>query len=180
MTYRRAIWKGYPTVIRWRTLTWAEHRKISAYQAPAIARYMEAYQVCVVNGPDLATVPFGIAYWIGRMELEESPFGGQFKVLTGELDKARQWFQHDFLNAAQAVVAWTFRYTPEEIETWDADKLFKRLAQAEYIFNRPLIPADPEEKPDDGKNPKKRPMTARKQEQTERLNRVLARKQNPI
>lgn len=177
MAQFRAVWRGYPRPILWRNLTWSEHRKLEALPVTRVARSLEAYRLSLVDGPSLTEVPFGIAYWIGHNELENSPFSGNYKPLVQALDSARAWLQNDYLNAAQAVVAWTFRYLPEEIEHWPPEKLFRRLAQAEFIFNRPMDPADPGAKPKTDEEVKRdQRKTVKKSEQLDRLQRVLERR----
>lgn len=162
MAQYRAIWTGWPTPIRWRSISWAEHRQLDALPLSPVARCLETYRICLVDGPSLLDVPYGIAYWIGRQELLNSPFSGDYKAIKQCLDNARAWVAADYLNSVQAVVAWTFHYTPEEIERWDAIKLFRRLAQAEFILGKPIDPvnsAAPKEEQE--KTKKKNPVDPR-------------------
>jgi hypothetical protein len=141
-----------------------------------VAKCLEAYRACVVHGPPLNEVPYGIAYWIGRLEFVASPFSGDYKAIKARLDESRAWVANDYLNSVQAVVAWIFRYKPEELEQWSADKLFRRFAQAEYLLGRPMEPADPHqttEEPADGQK-KKKPLDPRVAKILERKRRNAA------
>jgi hypothetical protein len=60
-----------------------------------------------------------------------------------------------WLNSAKSIIAGIFRYTFEEIEQWDAEMFFERLASAEFVSGRKLEPGDPDKL--DAQHPGKKP-----------------------
>jgi hypothetical protein len=132
--------------IVWRPLAWAEYRALERIHDP-FERALKTYLKVRVEGPGLEEIPFGIAAWIGFREFDQSPFGGDFKTVTQALAQARTSVAADYFQAVRATVSWLFHYKPEELDQLDAATLFERLAQAEYILQKPLNPVDPNAKP---------------------------------
>jgi hypothetical protein len=144
-TAYRATWPSGCVTI-WRSLTWAEYNRISRLPYTEFARCAEVYRTALLAGPELKEAPAGIVQWIGRYELENNPFSGNLKTLRQQRARSKVWIQ-DYMNAARAVVSWAFGYKFEEMDGWDADTFFNRLAQAEYIFGRDMEPQDPNAPP---------------------------------
>lgn len=140
-TAYRASWPSGVCVI-WRSLTWKEYRALSSLPVGDQARYIAVYRQVLIAGPPAEKVPAGIAVWIGRYELENNPFSGNLKPIQVQRKKSAAWGQ-SYLNASRAIVAWAFGYKFEELDEWDANTFFNRLAQAEYIFGKPFDPQDP-------------------------------------
>jgi hypothetical protein len=69
------------------------------------------------------------------------------------------------------LIAGTFRYSFEDIESWDAEVFFKRLAAAEFLVNRTLEPADP------SATKQQRQMSDAQRRQAEMHSRNAAKKQ---
>lgn len=129
-----------PTLVVWRPLTWKEFNR---FQREPFLRSADIYETCVVEGPDLGRAPMGIVRWIAAQVLESNPFSGGFKEIAKSLATARKNVQGNYLLSAKAAIAGTFRYTFEEIDNWNAETFFERLAQAELLMNSPLEPANP-------------------------------------
>lgn len=129
--------------VRWRAPTWKEFQGLYHSADPRPVRNLKFYELCVIEGPRPDKVPAGIVAWLGVNMLDKSPFTGQLDSIQQYLQLSRSWFQSSYLENAKALIAGTFRYTFEEIENWDAEVLFKRLAAAEFLVNRGLEPADP-------------------------------------
>ena len=79
--------------------------------------------------------------------LDSNPFNGEYKDVKRALDMKRVELKSSWLNSAKSIIAGIFRYTFEEIESWDAEMFFERLAYAEFVCGRKLEPGDPD-KPD--------------------------------
>jgi len=71
------------------------------------------------------------------------PFNGEYKDVKRALDMKRVELKSSWLNSAKSIIAGIFRYTFEEIESWDAEMFFERLAYAEFVCGRKLEPGDP-------------------------------------
>ena len=159
------------TRVRWRTPTWKEFQGLYRSADPRPVRNLKFYQLCVVEGPRPDQVPAGIVAWLGVNMLDQSPFTGQLEPLQQYLQLSRSWFQSSYLENAKALIAGTFRYSFEEIEGWDAEIFFKRLAAAEFLVNRGLDPADP------GATKEQRQMTDAQRRQADKQARYAAKKQ---
>lgn len=163
----RAVWKSetevpayYPVV--WRDLTLAEHQRFRSRSEHLRIVFCDIYETIVLEGPDLAHAPAGIVAWVARQQLEQNPFSGQFRPIHNALQQARQRVDSSWFHAAKAVIASSFRYSFEEIESWPPDLFFERVAQAELLTGVPLEPADPDQPQPDpkavkGKNVKQMP-----------------------
>jgi hypothetical protein len=163
VAHYRGIWNhgGYPLPVVWRGLTWKEYKQITARYGEPRLRQVTAYQACLVEGPALEAAPAGIVAWIGRQQIDESPFTGGFKVLQKTLARERERLGSSALEAAKSVIAWAFRYTLEEIDNWPAELLLERWARAEYVLGAKLDPQDPNAPPptaaDEARKPPRRP-----------------------
>ena len=131
------------TTVRWRTPTWKEFQSLYRSADPRPVRNLKFYELCYIAGPSVEKVPAGIVAWLGVNMLDKSPFTGQLSGIQEYVQLSRSWFQASYLENAKALIAGTFRYTFEEIEDWDAEIFFKRLAAAEFLVNKNLDPADP-------------------------------------
>lgn len=134
--------------VTWRNLTWAEYRKFKdAFESSPFSEPMDVsldiYELVRIKGPVPKAVPAGIAAFICKQQMINNPFSGRYKEVTAALEMARRVVVSDYLLSTKAIVASTFNYTLEEIDTWDVDKFFVRLAQAEIINGKPLEPQDP-------------------------------------
>ena len=140
--------------VKWRSLTWAEFKKFDRqldYDCPASV-YCDVYRAVLLDGPPLDgnpvyQAPAGLVEWIARALLDSNPFNGEYKDVKRALDMKRVELKSSWLNSAKSIIAGIFRYTFEEIETWDAEMFFERLAYAEFVCGRKLEPGDPD-KPD--------------------------------
>jgi hypothetical protein len=155
MSFRKATWPS-GTLVIWRPLTWTEFRFIAEGDGPVWAKYLQVYETCLQQGPRVDVVGYGIVEWIGKYELLNSPFTGNYKTIVKSLQEKRAWVTGSYLNSARALVSAIFKYRFEEIDDWDADKFMSRLAQAEFVMGRPLEPSDPDavetvDKPGGGK-----------------------------
>jgi hypothetical protein len=140
--------------VKWRSLTWAEFKKFDRqldYDCPASV-YCDVYRAVLLDGPPLDgdpvyQAPAGLVEWIARALLDSNPFNGEYKDVKRALDMKRVELKSSWLNSAKSIIAGIFRYTFEEIESWDAEMFFERLAYAEFVCGRKLEPGDPD-KPD--------------------------------
>lgn len=139
--------------VKWRSLTWAEFKKYESlllYNRP-VDVYCDIYRTVVLEGPLLeddptSVAPAGIVEWVAKSLINNNPFGGSYEEVCYALDLKRGELKANYLLAAKAVIASIFRYTMEEIDQWDAEDFFERLAQAEYVTGRSLNPGNPERK----------------------------------
>ncbi len=139
-----AAWKS-GSGVRWRGLSWGEYRRFSerlAIESP-IGVYIDLYRAVLIEGPMVEDAPAGIVEFVAKTMLETNPFNGQYKDIAHALQAKRS--AQNYLDHAKALVAGLFRYTFEEIDTWDADTFFDRVAKAEFLAGRPIDPIDPEE-----------------------------------
>ncbi|MGD0042089.1 MAG: hypothetical protein ABSE84_17080 [Isosphaeraceae bacterium] len=137
-----AAWKS-GVAVRWRGLTWTEFRQFTqqmAYSSP-IEVYIDLYRAVLLDGPDVLSAPAGIVDYVGRTMLETNPFNGEYLNIKHALDVKRS--TQSYLDHARALVAGIFRYTFEEIDTWDVDTFFDRVAKAEFIAGKAIEPEDP-------------------------------------
>lgn len=141
----QAVWNhgGVPLAVRWRSLTWREHREVTRRGDPARLQHAAAYRLCVLDGPALYDAPAGIVEWIGRQQIERSLFTEDFRRLSRSLALERSRFASSACEGAKAVIAWAFRYSFEEIDGWTAETFLERWVQAEYILGVKLEPQDP-------------------------------------
>ena len=148
--------------VKFRSLTWAEFKKFDRqlqYDCPASV-YCDVYRAVLLDGPPLDgdpvyQAPAGLVEWIARALLDSNPFNGEYKDVKRALDMKRVELKSSWLNSAKSIIAGIFRYTFEEIEPWDAEMFFERLAYAEFVCGRKLEPGDPD-KPD-AQHPGKKP-----------------------
>lgn len=143
MTQYLARWKSGVSVV-WRGLTWAEYRQYTqrlTFESP-MEVYIDLYRALLVEGPDITEAPAGVVDFIARSMLETNPFSGEYQYVKHALDARRN--VQDWLAHAKALVAGVFRYTFEEIDSWDADTFFDRVAKAEFLAGKRLDPEDPQ------------------------------------
>lgn len=142
------------TRVQWRSLSWGEFRRIEHIQ-PVQAAAVQVYKTCVTAGPAVENVPAGVMMYVAEHELVKSPYSREYAPVKISLDRARQKLASSWMFSARALVAGIFRYSFEEIDTWDAQTFMDRVAQAEMVSGRTIDPADP-------KAPKNQPKTAKK------------------
>ena len=148
--------------VKFRSLTWAEFKRFDQrlqYECP-MGIYCDVYRAVLLEGPPLDgdpvyQAPAGLVEWIARSLLDSNPFNGEYKDVKRALDMKRVELKSSWLNSAKSIIAGIFRYTFEEIESWDAEMFFERLAYAEFVCGRKLEPGDPD-KPD-AQHPGKKP-----------------------
>ena len=157
--------------VRWKRLSYAEYQKFRARipaipvkyltdpdrpsglmsllsgRVPSFDLYADVYEACVVVGPPIEEAPAGLVAWIAEQELFDNPYAGKFKDIARLLGNARNQVHASWMTCARAVVAGTFRYSFEEIDTWPPEVFFERVAQAEQLTGVPLNPADPKASP---------------------------------
>jgi hypothetical protein len=130
--------------LRWRALTWQEYRQMQSriYTRP-VGVFVDIYRAVLLEGPPPETCPAGIADFVAKHVLANNPFSGKFQDVARAIKVGREELASDFLLSAKAMVSHLFHYPFEEIEKWDADLFFLRLAQAEFIAGKSLEPSDP-------------------------------------
>jgi hypothetical protein len=135
--------------VKFRSLTWAEYREFEPrLRNPDLAAnvYLDVYRRVFLSGEDWRTSTAGMVEYVGRVLTEQNPFNGRYHDVARALELKRIEFKQDYLQAAKAVVASIFHYSFEEIDRWDPETFFERLAQAEYITGRKIEPVDPNAK----------------------------------
>lgn len=142
------------TRVRWRSLRWREYESVTRESIPAV-QALEIYKTCLLAGPVPEMVPAGVMLWIAQFELKRCVFGGQYAVIQKELENSRQKLVSNWLIGARAMISALFRYSFEEIDSWDSETFMERVAQAEFVSGRPLEPSNPQESPEQP-GPKKR------------------------
>lgn len=147
MSQYNAVWRdGFQVV--WRNLTWSEYRGFrAAYESSPFQEPMDValdiYKTVYLKGPDPKYVPAGIPAFICKQQMVNSPFSGMFEDVSSALEKARRLVTGDYLLSAKAIIASTLNYRPEEIDQWDANMFFLRMAQAEIASGRTFDPVNP-------------------------------------
>lgn len=137
----QAQWKTWGW-IRWRGLSWAEHKRFEqqmVYKSP-IETANAIYRACVISGPKIeeSDITPGVIITIANTVFNNSAFSGEFNTLSYKLNQAREIVSNDFLLAARAIIAGLFKYTFEDIDSWDEETFLLRLAQAEFVAGKPL------------------------------------------
>ncbi len=169
-----AVWASGASV-QWRGLTMKEYRQLSnklKYE-PEMLVYCDLYRL-VTNSEEslpLTHIPAGVVDFLGRRLLKESAFGGDINKMKAALIEKRNNLDNNYYEQGKAVIAGVFRYTFEEIESWDEDTFFECLAKAELISGENLEPrivgedSNLEQVPvqDKPRKAPKRPLTAAQQ-----------------
>lgn len=140
-------------------MSWKEFQDICAGVDPDNIPFdvaWEVYKTCVVKGPDIRLITAGIGMFIAKQQIQNNPFAGDFKSINAVLTTARNYVASNYLLAAQAIVANTFKYSLDEIKEWSAEKFFLRVAQAEVLLGNKLNPAPPPDLDKASKQPKKK------------------------
>lgn len=143
-----AQWKdGF--IVQWRNLTWSEYRgfkrrlDVSIFDEPMDIA-LDIYKIVRIDGPDPRFVPAGIPGYICKQQMVNNPFSGRFGDIHSAIEMARKTVTGDYLLSAKAIIAATLNYKPEEIDNWDPNIFFVRLAQAEVASGRTFEPVNPE------------------------------------
>jgi hypothetical protein len=163
-----AGWKS-GMAVSWRAISWAEYRQFAQSMEHKLPMevYIDLYRAVLLDGPDITEAPAGIVEFVGKAMLERNPFGGSYDDIKNAVDAKRN--TQDFLENAKTLIAGLFRYTFEEIDTWDADTFFDRYAKAEFLSGKQLDPVKmptPEELAaaiEAKKHPQKRPRPPKKE-----------------
>lgn len=132
--------------VKFRSLTWAEYREYEPYlqSGPQAGVYYDIYKRVFLSGsekPEYASA--GVVHFVGESLTANNPFNGRFDDVDRARNLKKYQFQSDYLQAARAVIASIFHYTFEDIDKWDPETFFERLAAAEYVSGRELAPKDP-------------------------------------
>lgn len=147
MSQYYAKWKSGFSVI-WRNLTWNEYRKFksvydrSPFQEPMDVA-LEIYKTVLVDGPDPIGVPAGIPGYICKQQMLNNPFSGRYEDIASAIELSRRAVTGNYLLSAKALIAATLHYKPEELDNWDPNTFFLRLAQTEVACGRTFDPIDP-------------------------------------
>lgn len=146
-----------------------------------MAVFCDLYQL--VKDPDeslpLDQVTAGIVDFLGRTLLRNSAFADDTKdmsLVRTAIERQRHLLRHNYFESCKAVLAGVFRYTFEEIEEWDEETFFARLAAAELLSGEDLSPQAAEEParpgaPKSPPKPQKKPLT---NTQAKALQRTMA------
>lgn len=104
--------------------------------------YCDLYQLVANHddNPTLDKITAGIVDFLGRTLLKNNPYSGDIEAMKKALEVQREALQVDYIDACKAVIAGVFRYTFEEIDEWDSETFFSRLAKAELISGEDLGP----------------------------------------
>lgn len=142
-----AQWRdGFQVV--WRNLTWKEYREFkSRFENSPFAEPMDValdiYQAVYIKGPDPKFVPAGIPGFICKQQMVNNPFSGRYEDIAPAVEMSRRVVTGDYMLSAKALIAASLNYKPEEIDNWDPNIFFIRLAQAEVATGRTFDPVDP-------------------------------------
>lgn len=164
-----ARWPDY--TIKFRLLTFREVQTALQLDVPQASRDAWVYEKAILEGPALDQVPAGIMCWVGYFLVDQSPFTGQAELIQTHTKLARQVFGQSWMEHARALLAGTFRYTFEEVDTWDQETFFSRLAAAEYLTGGPKFEAQTEadrEAPQSVANPYEQQAVWRKEQQKQK------------
>jgi hypothetical protein len=105
--------------------------------------YIDLYRALVIEGPSAEFIKAGPVEFIGKSMLELNPFNGHYPDVKRVLEVKRAELGNSYLEGCKAILASLFHYTFEEIDTWDAETFFERVAKAEFVVNKPIEPQDP-------------------------------------
>jgi hypothetical protein len=134
--------------VQWRNLTWKEYKTFkyrydrSIFSKPMDIA-MDIYKQVYINGPHPTYVPAGIPLFICTQQMQNNPFSGRYEDLAPALRLARNVVANDYLLSAKAMIAVTLNYKPEEMDNWDPNTFFERLAQAEIATGKNFELVDP-------------------------------------
>ena len=167
-----ATWPSGFTVM-WRNLTWVEYRRFhAAFEMSPFVEPMklalEIYKTVYIDGPDVNSVPAGIPAFICKQQMINNPFGGSFADLSQAIGLARQAVNGDYLLLAKGIIASTLHYKIEEIDQWDPNTFFIRLAQAEVATGRTINPVNPSIQQSQQAQKAKRPLSSTQQKAADR------------
>lgn len=157
MSQYYAKWQDGHTVI-WRNLTWKEYNKFrskyeqSRFQEPLDVA-MEIYSTVLIDGPDVKFVPAGIPCYVCKHQMLNNPFSGRYEDIAPAIDLSRRMVKENYLLSAKSLIASTLNYKIEEIDNWDPNTFFLRLAQTEIAHGRTFDPVNPKTLKDSKGNP---------------------------
>jgi len=126
----------------------------------------------LIDGPDPKFVPAGIPGYICKQQLLNNPFSGRYEDIAPAVELSRKVVSTNYLLSAKALIAATLNYKPEEIDNWDPNTFFLRLAQTEIACGRTFDPVNPRILKDSKGNPVppsiKNPLTPAQQKALDR------------
>lgn len=107
---------------------------------PEMRVYCDLYQLVVdpSESPALDKATAGVVDFLGRTLLKESAFSSNPDRIKKTLTLKRKQLEENYFEICKAIIAGIFRYTFEEIEGWDEETFFDRLAKAEMVSGVPL------------------------------------------
>ncbi len=155
-----ATWRSGFQVI-WRNLTWIEYRQFkqryeqSPFEEPMDIA-LDIYSLVYLKGPDPKFAPAGIPSFICKQQMVNNPFSGLYTDIAPAVEMSRRLVTGDYLLSAKAIIAATLNYKPEEIDNWEPNIFFLRLAQAEVANGRTFDPVDPRAIKDPNNIPKRK------------------------
>jgi hypothetical protein len=133
---------------------------------------MDVYKTVLIDGPDPKFVPAGIPGYICKQQLLNNPFSGRYEDIAPAVELSRKVVSTNYLLSAKALIAATLNYKPEEIDNWDPNTFFLRLAQTEIACGRTFDPVNPRILKDSKGNPVppsiKNPLTPAQQKALDR------------
>jgi hypothetical protein len=170
-----AVWKSGAS-IKWRGLSMKEFKDFSnrlAYEQEMLV-YTDLFKLVgeTIEGKSL-NVPAGIVFFLGETLLKRSVFNGDEKTIKQVLTHHRNQLSGNYFEQCKTVMAAVFKYSFEDIDSWDDYTFFDRLAKAEMISGENLEPKGSEpEKPvvsnDHPDRKQKKPLTSGQQVALER------------
>jgi hypothetical protein len=173
-----ARWQdGFEVV--WRNLTWSEYREFKArydksmFDVPMDIA-IDIYSTVYIKGPDPKFVPAGIPGYICQQQMQNNPYSGRFEDIAPAINMGRMAVSGNYLLCAKALIASVLNYKPEEIDNWDPNTFFLRLAQTEVASGRTFDPVDPKAIPADSKTSAKKSHRALTPQQEKAIARTEA------
>lgn len=171
-----AKWSDGFTVV-WRNLTYSEYQNFrSRYEQSPFEEPMDisldVYRTVCIDGPDYRLIPAGIPGFICKQQMLNNPFSGKYEDVVAAVNSARRVVTNDFLLSAKALIASTLNYKPEEIDAWDPNLFFIRLAQTEIATGRLFEPVDPKTPKDLMNSTQKKPSKILSSSQQKAINRT--------
>jgi hypothetical protein len=150
-TYQ-ALWPAWGQ-ISWRTLSWAEYKSYSNRYDPRcpMSVYIDIYRACVILGPNIEDATAGIVSFIGEFCFHGSAFSEDFTIVNAKLNQARSKVTNSYLYHLKSMMVSMYKYTFEQIDTWDDETFMNRAAAMELIIGKAINPQDSNAKPEEPK-----------------------------
>lgn len=145
------------TVVRWKSLTLSEYRKLQRdfgnlkgsrewllYEAAAVACILDAEQPAGTS-VEFGELLAGTVQIIGYQVLEKTGFVNKVSHIRERLSDGRGAVLGDWYEEAKAYILSLFRVTEEEVNSWDVHKLMRYAARCEILLGKELPVVDYEE-----------------------------------